>query len=438
MKVNQVASILNDIFDEVTGESALIKEDLSNFVDVGRPITDIFGEDTADVDNYVKSIIDKVGKVVFSEPETGVENLGIVADSWQYGSMLEKVRADVGDYAENDAWQLVAGQSYDYTEFNPPTVDAKYFNSSTTFELEMSIAREQVKSAFKNAMNVNRFFSMIENRIRYKKNIAINEMQYRVIVNLIAEKFKSLNGYLNLLELYITETGDTTVTASNWKTSKDFLKFCFVKLSLYIKLLSKPKMLYNDGGYVTNTPESKLNFILLTDFAAASKAYLQADTYNNEFVTLKGYHEVSEWQGGGEDDSYTNRSTVYATPASGGDDDIVTLRQDNIIGIMFDREAAAICNQNDRTLAAPYNPKGEFTNYYYKFDCSYFNDTNENCLVFYIDDYSPVAAEPSDWATKYTDYFMKNPATGAYSAVTGQTAPDFDEARYYKKLVPAA
>ena len=38
----------------------------------------------------------------------------------------------------------------------------------------------------------------------------------------------------------------------------------------------------------------------------------------------------------------------------------------------------------DRRVTTNYNAKAEFYNNYYKFDCGYFNDLNENFIVFFI------------------------------------------------------
>jgi hypothetical protein len=43
-----------------------------------------------------------------------------------------------------------------------------------------------------------------------------------------------------------------------------------------------------------------------------------------------------------------------------------------------------LCNENDRVTTA-YNAKGEYTNNFYKFDISLFNDVNENGVVFVLD-----------------------------------------------------
>ena len=52
---------------------------------------------------------------------------------------------------------------------------------------------------------------------------------------------------------------------------------------------------------------------------------------------------------------------------------------------MFDRDALGVCNL-DRRVTTNYNPKAEFFSNWYKFDAGYFNDLNENFVLFYVAD----------------------------------------------------
>ena len=60
MEVKQIYTLMNSVTNEVLGKSDIVKEDLSNVVDVG---TEIFG--SSSVDNYVKSLVNHIGKVIF-------------------------------------------------------------------------------------------------------------------------------------------------------------------------------------------------------------------------------------------------------------------------------------------------------------------------------------------------------------------------------------
>ena len=50
---------------------------------------------------------------------------------------------------------------------------------------------------------------------------------------------------------------------------------------------------------------------------------------------------------------------------------------------MFDHEALGVCNENKRTRVHV-NDKAEFINEFTKVDCTYWNNMNENFVVFYV------------------------------------------------------
>ena len=62
MEVNQIYSLVNSVTGEILGKTDILKEDLSNVVDMGK---ELFS--ATDVDNYVKSLVNRVGKTVFTK-----------------------------------------------------------------------------------------------------------------------------------------------------------------------------------------------------------------------------------------------------------------------------------------------------------------------------------------------------------------------------------
>lgn len=383
MKVKQIATLLNEVFDEIVGESVLVAEDLSNIVDVGRTITSStqYGDN---FENYVGKIIDKVGKTIFVDRVYTSQAPNIMKSSWEYASILEKVRCDVGDYVENKEWSLTPETEFDVFKFTPASVSAKYFNSKSTFRTTISITKKQLKSAFDSASSMNSFISMIENRIQMKMTLAADALIMRTIVNLIAEKIKSGNNVVNLLALYQTATGDTSVTAATALTNKEFLRFSAKTIMTYKKLMGTASMLYNNDGYVTFTPAERLKAVFANDFDIALKTSLYADTYNKEFVQLSGYSTVPYWQARGTADD--DHLKINALPASGGigEEGTEAVQQDGIVAVLFDEYAAMVCNE-DPEVTSIFNPEGNFYNYWHSFDASYYNDLGENCVVFVID-----------------------------------------------------
>ena len=386
MKVKQIATILNTVINpEQIGETAVVNEDLSNIVDVGKALTaaGTFGEN---FDNFTKALIDQVGKVVFVDRVYTAQGPNLLRDSWEYGSVLQKVRCDLPDADDNKTWSLADlanGSTVDPFVITKPTVKAKYFNSKTTFEVPITLAEEQVKEAFKSPSDMNRFMSMIENRVLMKITLCTEAMSKRTLNNLIAQKIHANSNVVNLLKDYNT-TYTKSLTAATCLSDSDFLKYCAKTIMMYKKYIAEASMLYNNDGYVTFTPEDRLEFTVLSEFSKDLQVYMYADTYNKEFVQLDGYSEVAYWQGSGTNNAFNEISKidVKALTADGTE---FTVAQTGVVAVMYDRDAAAICNENERVTSI-YNPKAEYWNYFYKYDCAYMNDTAENCIVFIIDD----------------------------------------------------
>lgn len=156
MQVKQIYTLVNDVTKEVLGKEGLMLEDLSNVVDVG---TEIINANA--VDNYVRTLVDRIGRVVFvNRPYSGGAP-SVLMDGWEYGSVLEKIAADIPEATENESWELEDGVSYDPNIFYKPKVYAKFFNSKVTFEVPVSITERQVKESFTSPTQLNAFLSMI-------------------------------------------------------------------------------------------------------------------------------------------------------------------------------------------------------------------------------------------------------------------------------------
>ena len=387
MKVKQISSMLNTVFGEILGDTGLINEDMSNLVSAGQVITSStqFGDN---FENYAGKIVDKVGRTVFADRVYRAKDLGIWRDSWEYGSVLEKIRVDVGDYEDNAEWDLTkpGTNELDYNEniqahietlfkFVPASTQAKYFNLKTTFKTVISITRKQLKSAFNGASEMARFIGMIENRIMSKMEIAKDQLQRRTLVNLIGTKIHA-GTVVDLKDEFESAGGATISNFSAALKDPDFLRFAAKKITMDREFMTEPSKIYNEGTFYTHTPIEDSRLIVLADLDAGLKFNLYGDTYNEEFVKLNNYKTVPFWQGSGTAMALADRSSINIKTA-GGD----TVNAGSILGILFDRDAAMVCNE-DPEVRSQYNADGNFTNYFYTYDCSFFNDFDENAIVY--------------------------------------------------------
>lgn len=391
MTVEQIYTLMNNVTSEILGKSDIVAEDLHNVVDVGKEIFD-----NTNVDNYVKSLVNHIGKVIFvNRPYTG--NVpSILMDSWEYGSVLEKISAELPDAVENADWQLENGKSYPTDVFYQPKVSAKFFNSKVTFEINMSFTEMQVKESFSSASELNGFLSMLYNSVEKAMTIKIDSLIMRTINNMIAQTFYSEfasvtdGNYsastglkaVNLLKLYNDKFG-TAITAENAMSTPEFIRFASFEIGLYKDRLSKISTLFNIGGKERFTPTANLHTVMLSDFVNASKIYLESDTYHNDMVALPNTETVPYWQASGKDYSFGHVSEIHVNTNNGTDSNGVEITATGILAVMFDSDSCGVCN-TDRRVTTSYNPKAEFYSNYYKFDASYFNDTNENFIVFFV------------------------------------------------------
>ena len=384
MEVKQIFTLVNDITSEITGKTDIVKEDLSNTVDVGK---ELFS--ASDVDNYVKSLVNRIGKTIFVNRKYSGKVPSVVMDSWEFGSVLQKINADLPQATENESWELVNGTSYDPNVFYKPTVSAKFFNSKVTFEVPLSFTERQVKESFNSASELNAFISMLYNAVEKSMTVKIDSLVMRTINNMIANTFDGdATGVraVNLLKAYNTAmglSGANVLTADKAITNKDFLRYASMQIALYADRLGTMSTLFNAGGKERFTPKDMLHIVLLSDFAEGAKIYLESDTFNKELVKLPTAETVPYWQGSGKSYSFADVSKINVQIAKGSTKKDVTLS--GILGVMFDRDALGVCNL-DRRVTTNYNPKAEFFSNWYKFDAGYFNDLNENFVLFYVAD----------------------------------------------------
>lgn len=408
MDVNQIYTLINKVSGEVLGKTGIVTEDLNGIVDLG---IEVFNQNS--VDNYVKSLVNHIGKVIFVNRPYAGKVPSVLMDAWEFGSVLEKISADVPEAEENDTWDLTDGQTYSQDVFHKPTVTAKFFNSKVTFEVPVSITERQVKESFSNAAQLNGFISMIYAAVEKSMTIKADALIMRTINNMIAETVladaeafgaptagdvidlssASTARCVNLLKLYndkyfpatpATKDGEPTpnpdaLTAAKAITDPEFIRFASYVMGTYADRLQSISTLFNVGGKERFTPKDMLHVVLLSDFAKAAQTYLYSDTFNRGDVLLPQAETVPFWQGSGQNYEFASTGNINIKESRGK-----AVNISGVLGVMFDRDALGVCNL-DRRVTTNYNAKAEFFNNYYKFDAGYFNDTNENFVVFFIE-----------------------------------------------------
>lgn len=385
MENKQIYELVNEITLEVTGQKDLVAEDLSNLVDVGDTL-----ENANALDNYVKALANRIGRMVFVNRVYEGTAPKVLMDAWEFGSVVEKVSGSLPEAEENETWELNDGASYDQNIFTQPKVIVKFFNKGVTWEIPMSYTDKQIKESFTGPIEMNAFLSMIYNDVDKSLTVKLESLILRTINNMIGETlhaeyptggetYKASSGIraINLLKLYNDSTGGT-LTKEKAILDLAFLKFATYQILLTQRHMRKMSTIFNMGGQPRFTPDRLSHVLLLDDFASASDVYLQSDTYHKELVKLPNYETVSYWQGSGTKFALGDVSKINIKTSQGNS---VTL--DYIVGVIYDRDALGVL-QPEKYATTHRNEKAEFTNVWYKAKSRYFNDFNENFVVFFL------------------------------------------------------
>lgn len=383
MEIKQVADFVNGATSESIGESAVLNEDLSNVVDVGNSIFN-----ASAFDAFVKSLVNHIGRVVFVNRPYRGSAPSVLMDAWEYGSVVEKIASEMPDATENESWELEDGASYDPNVFHQPKAEAKFFNKMTTFEIERSITERQVKQSFSSATQLNAFVSMLFNEVEKSLTVKNDALVMRTINNMIVETmYDAFNGgaitgagspkAVNLLSRYNTQYSKS-LNAVQAVLDPEFIRYAAYTMGLYVDRLTRMSTLFNVGGKARFTPKDMQHIVMLSEFRAAADVFLQSTTFHDEYTKLVNAETVPFWQGSGTDYAFSNTGKIDAVSAAGHTQTVT-----GVLGCIWDRDALGVMNFNSR-VTTQYNAKAEFTNYFYKRDARYFNDLNENFVVFFV------------------------------------------------------
>ena len=375
MLITQTKEILTTIATEMLGpDNTIVTENLENLQDIGNELIT-----QQNVDTYVKKLVDKIGKVVFKNRLLNSTAPSLLADSWEYGAILQKVRMKLIPAEENSAVKLVDGQSYDQNVFHQPTVSATFYSKEITFEVPISYTREQLNSSFNSVSELNGFYNLLETTVQNSLTVKTDALIMRTINYRIGKTYtKGLASQkVNLLQGYNTASGKE-LTVANCFQDEGFLKYAIAEIKNYQDRLKLPTSVFNDKKEEAFTPAQNQKLVLLSDFKNTVDTHLIPVVQNSENLTLS-CETVPYWQGSGKTFSFADISKIDVTLDSASE----TAKVGGIIGILFDDEALKVGNLN-QYVTTNYNAKGDFYTNYYKEQSGFFVDLAENFVIFYV------------------------------------------------------
>lgn len=387
--VSQIYQIVNDAVSDFLGTTAVRAKDTSSFVDLGRTLSQIHSATNPydGYDSFYGALAARIAKTEIMVRLYEGSGRGVIADYIDFGAFVQRVYTDIPDAVENPVWSLSNGQ-------NPPTINphspydvktvvnisAMIFGKRGTWSIEILKPYKQIKEAFLSESAMIAFIDAIDLSIANSLAMEKESLENLAVATSIANCLK--NGKAtNLLAAYNTGAA-TPLTVANCMRSLDFLAFANKTIDNFRGYIKKPSRKYNTAGYVTFTPADKAKLEVLTEFASASKFYLESNTYHDELVNMEGYSEVPYWQSPGTSGAFNfAESSKIIIQNDGVDKDPVT--GTGIIAFLRDEEQVKAYFGEVESWSLP-NPRDRSTIHGEQAETGYAVDPHLNAWVFYI------------------------------------------------------
>lgn len=385
MTFEQAATLLNAVRTQVTGQTQLAPTDVSEFISVAQKTL------ATGYDPVINAISQVVGRTIFSMRPYSAKFGGLQADAQKWGSITRKLVIADKPFQDNEAFNLVDGQSVDMYEVNKPEAVQFNFYGAMEYSKSFTIFRTQLDNAFRGPDEFGRFMAMVTQNALDMIEQSKETLARLAVGNFITGKISADNGVIHLLTEYNAETG-LSLTATTVKEPANFpafVKWAYARIATLTNMMTERSALYQIQveGYevMRHTPFENQKVYLLNDLMNNIDARVLADTYNYKFLELADVEAVNYWQAIDSPDqvsilpTYLNSADGTLTKAS------ATVTQAGVMGVIFDDEAIGFTMFNEFSGVTPMNVRGEYWNQYFNYVLRYWNDFTEKGLVLLLD-----------------------------------------------------
>lgn len=383
----QASTILNAIRKQATGQSPIAMADERDFISVAQMTL------LNNYDPVVGAVGMMVGRTIYSMRPYTAKLRTVEISNQEYGYITRKLNISDKDFEDSAAFSLVDGQAPSPSMFQVsiPKVVQTNFYGQNTFKRHYTVFRTQLKGAFESSRALSEFVAMVTqncyNMIEQNREV----VRRMTLANFMAGKIAANNGVIHLLTEYNAQTGSslTNVTVYAKENFDDFCKWMRARISTLSGLLTERTVEYHINvvgkEIVRHTPYADQRVFLYKPFLDAMNARVLADTFNETMASIGDVEGVNFWQALNTP-AKINVKPVYLNATDGT---LVTnanaVEQDNIIGVIFDREALGVTIMDEYESVTPYESSGEFWNYWFTFLQRWFNDFSESGLVLILD-----------------------------------------------------
>lgn len=397
MTFQQIATVLNSIVHQATGQTVITPTNTAEFVSVANTALSL-GNDV--VMNAISSVL---ARTIFSIRPYSAKFVGLEKDLPRWGAYMRKLSIADSDWADDEAYKYPV--AYDASE-NPPTGDGEIvdqwkikkpnilqtnFYGASVFADHITIFEDQLESAFRSPEELGSFISLImtnlSNRIEMSRDAVARGLVANMIGALLTEN--NANRVVHLLTEYNTQTGLTLTAQSVYAPDNfpAFMKWVYSRVAQISDLMTENSTMFQTvitgKPVLRHTPVQNQKVYLFSPARHQIDARVLADTFHDNYLRYADVESVNYWQSIQTPDSI-NVSPAY-TSAAGA---VVTgdpVSKAGIFGLMFDEDAMGYALLDRRMVPTPINANGLYRNIFVHAKQKVFMDNTEKAVVLLLD-----------------------------------------------------
>ena len=395
----QVATVLTSIVQQATNQAVLTPTDTGSFVSVAQMALN------ASRDAVMNAISNVLGRTIFSIRPYGAKLTGLEMDSFRWGNMMRKL--SIADTAWQDdpayAWPVTydssqtgheTGDGYavdPWTIKKPNILETNFYGSSVYFD-EMTITEDQLETAFTGPEQLGSFLTLLMTNLSNRLEMSNEGLRRGLVCNAIAaiKAENKAERQIHLLTEYNTATGESFTKADLYHPDNfpGFVKWAYARIANVTDLFTANSTMFqtviSGKPILRHTPLEMQRVYMFSPLLQQVSARVLADTYHENFLRYSDVESLAYWQ------SISTPDTVKASPVytKASDGSVVTgdaTTVNNVVGLIFDRDAMGMTLLDRRVLSTPLNTKGLYRNLHVHAKQRVFFDSTEKVALLTLD-----------------------------------------------------
>ena len=374
IEVNQIYDLCNQIFQQMTGRTDIAAVDSASLVAMGNEVSNLGKNDL-----WLNTLARRIGLTIDFYRVYRNRFSDLYRTQVEWGALVQKLTVEMPDAVADDMYKVgqMNGQALDHYIINNPKVKQKIFDKETPYSFFITMQEKMLTEAFLNAGAMSSFVNQVFGKVQNKIEVVLEDLARVALVNMMCNL--SAKQEIKLVTLYNSKTG-STLNPQTALFDPAFMRFAIGMMNNIASKLETMSVLFNTDGYDRFTPKSEQRFYVLADFITQLETVVQYAAFNPQYVNKSVDIAVPYWQGVKEGDDINDIAVL--SKVIGKVDSKVDKTIENVVGVLFDREAIGTFRQEEKVLTTPVNARGAYYNTFWHEKQMWFNDMSENAVIF--------------------------------------------------------